>query len=54
MNVRTYDLHVLFQNERGGDYSRIYYNISRVAVNRFVEWHRQNPDYCHHNLFFNR
>mgnify|MGYP006267390529 CR=1 FL=1 len=51
-NVRTFDLHILFQSH-GRDYARTYYNISRTAVKYLLEWHQENPDYCHHNLFMN-
>ena len=40
--INTFDLIVYFR--RG--YMKHYYNVSRVAVNRFIEWHEQNPDYC--------
>ena len=40
MNIGTYNLTVQFNG-----YIRIYYNISRVAVNRFISYHSQNPDY---------
>lgn len=52
-NVRTYDLHILFQNERGGDYARSYYGISRTAVKYYIDWHQENPDYACHDLFMN-
>lgn len=41
--INTYNLTVLFDG-----YYRQYYNISRVAVKRFVEYHRENQDYEYH------
>ena len=39
--IQTYDLVIRFNG-----YDRKYYNISIVAVNRFVEWYRaSSPDY---------
>jgi hypothetical protein len=41
MNIQTYDLVIYFDL-----YQRHYYNISRVAVNRFIAYHREsNPDF---------
>jgi len=40
MNVRTYDLVIWFRG-----YHKVYYNVSRVAVKRFVDWYRENPDF---------
>ena len=51
-NVRTFDLHILFQSN-GRDYARSYYNISRTAVKYFLQWHQENPDYACHDLFMN-
>lgn len=38
--INTYNLIVYFNG-----YEREYNNISRVAVKRFIDWHRQNPDF---------
>ncbi len=46
-NVRTYDLHILFQNE-GRDYARSYHNISRNAVKYFLEYYSKKPDFWTH------
>lgn len=43
--VDTFNLEVYFRG-----YVRVYDNISRVAVKRFVEWHRENPDFCGYDL----
>ncbi len=39
-NVKTFDLIVHFKG-----YTRQYTNISRVAVNRYIKYHQENPDY---------
>jgi len=38
--VNTYDLYLYFNG-----YSKAYYNISRVAVKRFIEWHRESASF---------
>lgn len=43
--IDTFDLYIFFKG-----YSREYYNISRVAVKRFIEWHRENPDFYGYNV----
>jgi len=45
MNIRTYDLHIRFDG-----YLCSYYNISRVAVKYYIEYHRENPDYYGHDV----
>ena len=40
MNIRTLTLFVYFDG-----YSRTYYNISRLAVKYYIEYHRENPDF---------
>ena len=41
--INTYDLIIHFNG-----YYRHYYNISRVAVKRFVAYHQENLDYDYH------
>jgi|LakMenEpi06Jul12_1017403.scaffolds.fasta_scaffold04588_2 hypothetical protein len=46
--IRTYNLTVLFYG-----YTRNYYNISRVAVKRYIAYHREsNPEFrgCVHDV----
>lgn len=45
--IKTYDLTIFFVG-----YTRHYYNISRVAVNRFVEYHRENVDFADYDLVY--
>ena len=34
MKIKTFDLYIFLDNDK-----KVYYNISRVAVNRFVEYY---------------
>ncbi len=35
--IKTFDLYIYFNG-----YSKEYHNISRVAVKRFIDWHRES------------
>jgi len=43
--INTYNLCIYFNG-----YDRAYYNISRVAVKRFLEWHQENEDFYGYDL----
>lgn len=43
--INTFNLVLYFNG-----YDRAYYNISRVAVKRFIEWHKENEDFFGYDL----
>ena len=47
--INTYDLVLYFNG-----YAREYKNISRVALKRFLEYHKENPDFFGYNYYYNQ
>jgi hypothetical protein len=45
MNVQKFDLVIWFREE-----TKIYYNLSRTAVKKYLDWHQENPEFEHYDI----